>query len=124
MVCMGFKAGAIDEKMLDPKFVFEDIKDVVGSGENADASTTINSIKKLIDTKKKLSEVTEKYSDLKRRARHYKAHCQSKQVRKFLNQREKILAALNREERLKANTSHLKRDKGSPQNKKKVLKNP
>ena len=53
MVCMGFKAGAIDEKMLDPKFVFEDIKDVVGSGENADASQTINSIKKLIDTKKK-----------------------------------------------------------------------
>ena len=38
----------------------------------------------LADTKKKLGEVTEKYSDLKRRARHYKAHCQSKQVRKFV----------------------------------------
>ena len=37
----------------------------------------------LTDTKKKLGEATEKYSDLKRRARHYKAHCQSKQVRKF-----------------------------------------
>jgi len=35
----------------------------------------------LTDTKKKLGEVTEKYSDLKRRARHYKAHCQSKQER-------------------------------------------
>ena len=38
----------------------------------------------LADTKKKLCEVTEKYSDLKRRARHYKTHCQSKQVRKFV----------------------------------------
>jgi AdoMet-dependent rRNA methyltransferase SPB1 len=26
MVCMGFKAGIIDEKLLDPKYVFEDIE--------------------------------------------------------------------------------------------------
>lgn len=53
MVCMGYKAGPIDERMLDPKYVFEDIKHVSGSGEAADASQQISSLKKLIDTKKK-----------------------------------------------------------------------
>ena len=38
MVCMGYKACAIDERMLDPKYVFEDISGVHGNGENADAS--------------------------------------------------------------------------------------
>ena len=38
MVCMGFKASQIDERLLDPKYAFEDISGVVGNGENADAS--------------------------------------------------------------------------------------
>ena len=50
---MGFKACAIDERLLDPKYAFEDISGVVGNGENADASQQISSLKKLIDTKKK-----------------------------------------------------------------------
>ena len=54
MVCMGYKACAIDERMLVPKYVFEDISGVVGSGENgADASQQITSLKRLLDTKKK-----------------------------------------------------------------------
>ena len=53
MVCMGYKACAIDERLLDPKYAFEDISGVVGNGENADASQQISSLKKLIDTKKK-----------------------------------------------------------------------
>ncbi len=38
MVCMGYKACAIDERLLDPKYAFEDIEGVHGNGENADAS--------------------------------------------------------------------------------------
>ena len=53
MVCMGFKACAIDERLLDPKYAFEDIQGVHGSGENGDTSQQISSLKKLIDTKKK-----------------------------------------------------------------------
>lgn len=53
MVCMGYKACAIDERLLDPKYAFEDISGVVGNGEAADASQQISSLKKLIDTKKK-----------------------------------------------------------------------
>jgi len=53
MVCMGYKAGVIDERLLDPKYVFEDISGVHGNGENADANQQISSLKKLIDTKKK-----------------------------------------------------------------------
>jgi hypothetical protein len=30
---MGFKAGVIDERLLDPKYAFEDIEGVMGSGE-------------------------------------------------------------------------------------------
>lgn len=33
MVCMGYKACPIDERMLDPKYVFEDISGVQGNGE-------------------------------------------------------------------------------------------
>ena len=53
LVCLGYKAQTIDEKMLDPKYVFEDISGVHGNGENADASQQVSSLKKLIDTKKK-----------------------------------------------------------------------
>ena len=53
MVCMGYKACPIDERLLDPKYAFEDISGVTGSGEAADASQQISSLKKLIDTKKK-----------------------------------------------------------------------
>ena len=53
MVCMGFKAGVIDERLLDPKYAFEDISGFNGSGLAADASQQISSLKKLIDTKKK-----------------------------------------------------------------------
>ena len=53
MVCMGYKACAIDERLLDPKFAFEDISGVNGNGEAADASQQISSLKKLIDVKKK-----------------------------------------------------------------------
>ena len=50
---MGYKACAIDERLLDPKYAFEDIAGVTGSGENQDASQQVSSLKKLIDTKKK-----------------------------------------------------------------------
>lgn len=51
---MGFRAQPIDEKFLDPKYVFEDIPGAVGNGEaSLDASQKISSLKKLIDTKKK-----------------------------------------------------------------------
>ena len=53
MVCMGYKAAVIDERLLDPKYAFEDIKNVTGDGGNLDASSQISSLKKLIDTKKK-----------------------------------------------------------------------
>ena len=33
MVCMGFKAGVIDERLLDPKYAFEDIEGGNGGGE-------------------------------------------------------------------------------------------
>ena len=52
MVCMGFKAGIIDERLLDPKYAFEDIEGVQGSGEN-DASSKIASLKRLIETNSK-----------------------------------------------------------------------
>lgn len=53
MVCLGYKAQAVDERMLDPKYVFEDISGVHGNGESADATSQISSLKKLIETKKK-----------------------------------------------------------------------
>ena len=53
MVCMGFKAGIIDEKLLDPKYVFEDIEGFQGSGEGVDASQKISSLKRVIDTNSK-----------------------------------------------------------------------
>lgn len=53
MVCMGFKAGVIDERLLDPKYAFEDIQGVYGDGGTVDASQQISSLKKLIDGKKK-----------------------------------------------------------------------
>ena len=53
LVCLGFKAAQIDERLLDPKYAFEDIEGVHGNGENGDASQQISSLKKLIDTKKK-----------------------------------------------------------------------
>ena len=37
---MGFKAGIIDERLLDPKYAFEDIEGVYDSGKN-DASFKI-----------------------------------------------------------------------------------
>ena len=52
MVCMGYKACPIDERMLDPKYVFEDISGVQGNGE-VDATQQISSLKRLIDNKKK-----------------------------------------------------------------------
>ena len=53
MVCMGYKAQAIDERLLDPKYAFADISGVHGDGMAVDASQQISSLKKLIDTKKK-----------------------------------------------------------------------
>ena len=58
MVCMGFKANAIDERLLDPKYAFEDIAGVTGSGENGDASQQVTSLKKLIDTSGKKKKAT------------------------------------------------------------------
>ena len=52
MVCMGYKAISFDEKFLDPKYAFEDIPGQVGSGDTADPSQKISSLKRLIDTKK------------------------------------------------------------------------
>lgn len=53
MVCMGYKACPVDDRLLDPKFAFEDISGVVGNGEAGDSSQQISSLKKLIETKKK-----------------------------------------------------------------------
>jgi len=35
---MGYKGLVVDEKLLDPKYAFEDIKGIQGSGEAGDAS--------------------------------------------------------------------------------------
>lgn len=53
LVCMGYKGLVVDEKLLDPKYAFEDIKGIQGSGEAGDASQQISSLKKLISSKKK-----------------------------------------------------------------------
>lgn len=54
MVCLGFKApDYIDPKFLDPKYAFEDIEGVKGSGEAGEDSTQkITSLKKLLDKKR------------------------------------------------------------------------
>lgn len=54
MVCLGYKApDSIDPKFLDPKYAFEDIEGVKGTGESGiDASQKITSLKRLLDKKK------------------------------------------------------------------------
>lgn len=55
MVCLGYKCpDFIDPKLLDPKYAFEDIEGVKGSGEaGEDTTQKIQSLKKLIEKKKK-----------------------------------------------------------------------